>query len=223
MEDNQLSVIGQVTGGLVPYTTQQVFQSVDALVQKAVDDGDPEIAFNAGRTLQEANRLSGLGLARLLYGLKVNWPVFNIDVPFEDVAYQHLELDKANINRYVRVIEMLESGELPEEVKAKLEKRPIRDLIPIATTFASGYAMEDQWDKLVEASNNNEVQEQLRDIKGTPPRSNSLIIRIQRDGTLRAYPGGEFVGYLAFEEMKEKPLVEKAIRRIINSCGILEE
>jgi hypothetical protein len=45
---------------------------------------------------------------------------------------------------------------------------------------------------------------------------------MDREGTLRAWPGGDFVGFLSLPDM-EKPNVKKAIRRIIDNTHIREQ
>lgn len=200
-------------------------KKVEQIIEKSVLEHSPEPAISAINKLREISQLSGLALAKLIFLLDFHWKEISSDV-FEDCIFPETGLSKRTVERYIRVWKMLTSGDVPKQIMDELQSRPIKDLEAISDTWASGFPIEEsQWKELVEAPDTNTVAEQLRNIKGVPPRSNSLVIKLQRDGSLRGYTKSEnfFIGYLAVEEITDNPNVEKAINRIVNSAGILKE
>jgi hypothetical protein len=206
----------------IPFETGDILSQVDIVVNKALQEGDPEIGFNAGAILIKANRLAGIGLAKLAFKMRDRWDEFKIADPFSEVASMYWQLSKLTIDRYIRVWEMFDSGEIPNEFENKFLQRPMKDLIAISSMVASGFDVpEPMWEVLAEAPNNATVLAEIRDIKGVEPRGNPMIIHLERDGTLKAWKNGEgiYIGYLALEEED----AQKAINRIIDKVGIVVE
>lgn len=221
-----------VTGGLdqsLPLPTEEtkvVLDGVDNIITRSLEEGSPEVAFDTGRTFIKAAKLSGIALAKLAFELEKHWPEYQIDVPFSDVAMQHWGLQKVTITRYVRAWAMFANQDVPAELASSLLERPMKDLVAISTASASGYDIKpEQWQELADAPDNTTVLETLREVKGVPPRSNSMVIRMSRDGSLKAYSDNQsyFIGYLETEAAKDEPMIEKAINRIVNGAGILQE
>lgn len=227
--NNTLTEIGLISAGLdqpIPVSADDILQEVDRIIDRAVETGDPAPALAAGLTLIKASSLAGLGLVKLIYKLKLNWQYFDMSDGFEDYIQQVWGLAAVTTSRYVRIWEMFDGGEVPPRLVDDLQQRPLKDLVAISTAVASGYNInEDEWEELATAPDNSTVLAKIRDIKGVEPKGNSIILRLERDGTIRGYKRGEafFVGYLAVEEMQDKPEVGRAVERIISGAGILRE
>ena len=94
--------------------------------------------------------------------------------------------------------------------------------MPIANTIAQGYELEEHdWQELAEAPDYSSVQIRCRDIKGQPPRKNSLQLFLNPAGEIWAYQQEQryLIGYLEIESDKET--VKKAIERITKASGIM--
>jgi len=205
----------------IPFETKDILSQVDIVVNKALEEGDPEIGFNAGATLIKANRLAGIGLAKLAFKMRDRWDEFGITDDFSDVASLYWQISKLTIDRYIRVWEMFDSKEIPDEFEDKLLQRPMKDLVAISNMVAAGYPVPvPMWEVLAEAPNNATVLAEIRDIKGVEPRGNPMIIHLERDGTLRAWKNSEgiYIGYLSLEFD-----AQKAVNRIIDKVGIVVE
>lgn len=210
----------------IPFDYSDVEMHVINLVEEAVKSDSPEYALEEGKRYIIAGRIAGMAVAQLAYELKNQWHKFSTSTPLEDFTAAYWGLSKVTLDRYIRIWEMRRSPEIPAEVKSQIEQRDLSDQSAIATTWAAGYPItEDEWKDLAQAPDNGEVLSILRDIKGIEPRSNSLTLKMDRDGTLRGYSRdrseGFFVGYLAIEEIDD-PDVARAIRRILNSANIRE-
>lgn len=224
--NDELALLTNSLDQSIPFDTDQLSKAIEEVIQQALEKDDPSIAFNVGRSLIKASKLAGLGLAELLFTMKSYWPAFETGEEFEDRAFVEFGLSKATIMRYIRDWEMLNSGDIPPQLENKIAEKNMKDINAIATTWASGYDIpEKAWEELADAPDNNAVLGILRDVKGIEPRVSSLVIRMERDGTLRGWMQGEghFLGYLAVEEAKDDDTVKKAIERIISSSGIVLE
>lgn len=206
----------------IPFETQGIFDQVDKVIALAITERDPEIVLNAGAKLLKINRMAGIGLAKLAFRAKDVWVEFGIADNFSDVASLYWQISKTTIDRYIRVWEMFEQEEIPDQIENRLLQRPMKDLVAISNMVAAGYPIPGpMWEVLAEAPNNATVLAEIRDIKGVEPKITSMIIHMERDGTLKAWKNGEgvHVGYLAIEE----DAAQKAINRIIDKVGIVVE
>ena len=223
---NDVSLL-EITNSLdqpIPFKAGDILSQVDVVIDRAVSEKDPEIVFNAGGVLLQVNRLAGIGIAKLAFTMKDRWGEFEINEEFTDVASHYWKLSKLTIDRYIRVWEMFDKESIPSTQKDKLLQRPMKDLVAISNMVASGYPIpEPMWEVLAEAPNNATILAEVRDIKGTEPKTGSMIIHMERDGSLRAWRDGmgKHVGYLNLEHQDAD--VEKAVNRIIDKVGIVVE
>ena len=209
----------------LPLDTQGLYTQIDEVVQRAVDKGDPELAFNLGNDFLKIERISGLAIGRLAFVLKGRWPEFDNPERFEDVAAIYWDINKTHLERLIRTIDMLESKDIPDELQAEFEQKGVKDLIPISAAWQSGYLDKDtveEWDTLAKAEDDYEIREELRDLKGIEPRKHTLAIWMTREGDLYCKVGSgenKHFGYLNME-LADDPEVGKAISRIINNARI---
>jgi len=199
-----------------------VLNRVEEIIAEAVAEKDASKALNLCKTLREISQLSGLGLAKALYLIYKNWENFGLTDNFENTAYEYLGLNKITVTNYVRIWSMFDEKVVPEEYAEPLMQHNIKDLVPIANTIAQGYELEEHdWEELADAPDFSSVQIKCRDIKGQPPRKNSLQLFLNPAGEIWAYQQDQryLVGYLEIETDKET--VKKAIERITRAAGIM--
>jgi hypothetical protein len=181
--------------------------------------------LNACKSLVRVAKTSGIGLAKMLYHIYSKWDEFEINDAFEDIVYEYVGLHKYTVQKYVRVWAMHQENKIPEKYEQDILQRNIKEQIPIANALVQGYKIDDDnWDKLVDASDFTEVAKIVReDIKGKEPSIDALRLRIDNMGAIWAYKAEKkrLVGALNIRD--EDEIVKQAIQRIINNCGIMEE
>src|SRR3990172_44455 len=208
-----------------PLNADNLFGLIDTIVQKSVAEGDPETAFNLGRDFITIEKRSGKALGHLAFTLKDRWMEFNVSEPFEDVALNHWDVSKVHLERLIRTAEMLQSGDIPEQLQATFEEKSVKDLIVVSAAWQSGYldeSTEEEWQALAEADNDYEIRDAVRELKGVEPRKHTLNIWMARTGDLYCTVGSgeqKYIGHLDVDTMDD-PDVEKAINRIINNSRI---
>lgn len=202
-----------------------ILDKVGEIIDDAVKKKNAYIALNACKSLVQISRTSGLGLAKILYLIYVNWEDFGIKDEFESVVYDYVGLHKYTVNKYIRVWGMHQEKRIPEKFEEKIIQRNIRDQIPIANALKQGYKInEKEWDKLANAPDFSEVSRIVReDIKHKPMSVDALRLYLDKNGTIYAYQNNqkEIVGALNIHN--ENEMVQQAVQRIINNSGILEE
>ena|SRR3989337_1568787 len=202
-----------------------ILDRIDKILAEAVKQKDAYIALNACKTLVQVSKTSGLGLAKILYYIYTDWEDFGIEDKFEDIVYEYVGLHKYTVHKYVRVWAMHQENRIPAKYEQDIMQRNIKEQIPIANALVQGYDInEDNWEKLSNASDFNEVARIVReDIKNKEPSIDALRLRLDNMGAIWAYKAGEkrLVGALNIKDADE--IVKQAVQRIINNCGIMED
>lgn len=201
-----------------------MLETVDGIIIDAAQNENPELVMNAARSLLGMSKVSGIALAKLLHGMRSIWNKLNIDdVDDKTLVREQLGIEPVTFKRYVQTWTMFDQGYVPKDLSQRIMQRPMKDLVAISSCVAHGFEpTKAQWRELASASNNAEVREILRKIKGTPPKKNSVTILLDKDGTLHVMngKGKHFVGNLVIDD--KDPLVAKAVARIISHSGIVE-
>jgi len=201
-----------------------ILERVDALIKESIEKKNAYIALNACKSLLQVAKISGLGLAKILYLIYDNWEIYGVEDAFEDVVYEYIGLHKYTVNRYVRVWEMHENKKIPEKYEQRILQRNIKDQISIASAMKQGFAIADeQWDNLANAADYQEVAAIVREeIKKAEPKKGTLMLFMDDIGLIWATKEGirKFVGSLEVKD--EDEMVQQAIQRIISNAGIRE-
>jgi hypothetical protein len=202
-----------------------ILDRIDSILDEAVKAKNAYIALNACKSLVRVAKTSGIGLAKMLYHIYSKWDEFEINDAFEDIVYEYVGLHKYTVQKYVRVWAMHQENKIPEKYEQDILQRNIKEQIPIANALVQGYKIDDEnWDKLVDASDFTEVAKIVReDIKKKEPSIDALRLYLTKMGAIMAYKGGKtrMVGTLNIRDVDE--IVKQAIQRIINNCGIMED
>jgi len=224
MTNDDLLVIGNLDQ---PIQTNDdwLMNQIDKVMKQSLEQKDVYIALNAGKTMYAIGKAVGKGLAKLLYEVQKNWERYNINEDYDEIVFDYIGLHKTNVVRYIRVMEMLEENQIPEQYREDIGQRNMRELIPIATTISQGYEIDDdEWEKLVDAPDLSTVSKILReDVKEKPMRKGALALYLDDEGSLWAYQDERryFVGSLDVQAKEET--IKKAIERIVRSAGILQQ
>lgn len=201
-----------------------ILDRIDEILTEAIKKKNAYIAMDACKSLIQVTKISGLGLAKILYFIHTHWEEFGIEDEFNDVVYEYIGLHKYTVSRYVQVWGMHQENKIPEKFEKEILQRNIKDQIPIATAIKQGYVIEEEdWNKLANASDFQEVSQIVRqDIKGKERKKGTLIIFIDRMGSIWATKEGmkKFVGSLEIRD--EDEMVQQAVQRIISNSGMRE-
>jgi hypothetical protein len=202
-----------------------ILDRIDKVLATAIETKNAYIALNACKELVQVSKISGLGLAKMLYSIFSKWDEFGIEDKFEDIVYEYVGLHKYTVQKYVRVWAMHQENRIPEKYEKEILQRNIKEQIPIANALVQGYKIEDDdWERLSNASDFTEVAKIVReDIKGKEPSIDALRLRIDNMGGIWAYKADKKKLAGALNIRDENEIVKQAIQRIINNCGIMED
>lgn len=219
------SSLDQITVVGAEYDDTDFLDKIRAAIEKAIEERNALEAIRICRLLLSTVRLSGKGLALVLYLLKKNWDVFGLDEEFEDFVYAEFGIHRYTVRRYVAVYENIMASDIvPEDIAPVIREKPIKELIPIAMAIDSGYDIDyETWRKIAEAPDEKTVSSIIRsEVREAPQRSGSIFLGIDTFGRIWAYANQErhFVGTLEVESDNET--VRKAISRIVRNSGIME-
>lgn len=206
----------------ISFDPSPLLDEIEKEYMKIREHKNVEMVLGQAQGLISTFRSSGLALAKLLYLLKQDWAFYEVNDRFEDSVFSYLGLSKITTERYLSVWEIFGSTHTPEQFKSRLQLLPMKSLIPIASAVKQGYEMDlSDWEELAGAHDESTIRAKLRDLKGQEPRKSGITLKMNTDGDIRAYCAGQGynVGYLDVANNHE--VVQKAIERIINSCGIV--
>jgi len=202
--------------------TERFERGVDALLERALSEKDPDLALRSASALDKLERITGRSRARILYFLREHWSEFNVTEDFYDYASNRLEYRRETISRYCQVHEMLETY-VPKEYLEAIRDKPVRSLFKMASLTSQGYGVgKGDWETLAKMDD-RDVEIQVKKIKANPPRANALVIYITATGEIQCRVNGddetiEDVGELYVNN--ESPHVQRAIERISRCSGL---
>jgi hypothetical protein len=199
---------------------------LDAIDQEIIhlhDTGDINQVMNVLNGLGAIEDVSGHAKAKLLYASS-EW--YKQNVPSENFA-DHVTSttnikSKTTVDRYITVWQYVEELVIPKQIA----ERPMRELVPIAKTLSQGYEIsKEQWRKIDLCSNDGELRDILRTIKGKAERKNARVIKMSRDGSLYGWKGNKkyFIGYLNVKDAQDDIVLAEFIEKIKISAGVIEE
>lgn len=201
-------------------TKTDFYQSIENEIIHLHETGDVNHVMKFLNALDEVEGVTGHAKARLLWASS-EW--FKGNKPDEDF-YDHVESTTSTraitAKRYVMVQAYIEDYSIPKDVA----ERPMRDLVPIASTLKQGYAIDGRgWEKIRLSATDGELRDVLRKIKGKEERKSAKILRLERDGTINLYIKGKekkFIGYLNIKDTDED--IVNAVEKIKVSSSMVE-
>jgi hypothetical protein len=187
------------------------------------DTGDINHVMGLLNNLDELDSVAGHAKAKLLFASH-EW--YKVNVPGENFG-DHVEsttsTKKVTVDRYITAWKYVENSIIPKEIA----ERPMRDLVPIAKTLSQGYDIsKEQWRKIGLSTNDGELREVLRKIKGKAERKSAKVIRLARDGSLHLYKKGQakkFLGFFDLKASEEDKEIAEEIEKFIQCRGVVRE
>jgi hypothetical protein len=205
-----------------PLGRKEFMGAVDQEIIKLHDTGDINRVMTILNGLDAVEGVTGHAKARLLWGAS-EWYKQNVpDESFVDHVASTTDIKKVTVNRYIGTWKYVEDLTIPKEIA----ERPMRDLVPIAMTLKQGYDIsKEQWRKIKLSTNDGELRDVLRQVKGKAERKGAKVIKLMRDGSLYGYKGKQqyFIGYLNIKDAENDIVLAEFIEKIKISVGIIEE
>jgi len=202
----------------LPVTVREYLDSVDHILNQIQSTGDFEIGANTVRSMSSIGHAIGISKAKLLHGMWTLWketqdPDGN---SFFIYAAEFCNMQTLVVQRYIQAWEAVLIA--PKALYDDMVAQPMKNLNALGAAVAQGFEIsDDTWKTIATSSDNQTVLRALRDVKGKEPRSNSITIYLETDGSLVAWQNGLVtpIGYL---DPDSNP---KAIERIIKNSGIV--
>lgn len=202
-------------------TERDMFSAIDGVLEDLNRNGNINQAIRVLNVLDGVDNVTGRAKSKLLWGMnewnKKNQPTKDF---INDVLSSSALKSRQKALEYINVWEQIEQECIPK----KIQSRPMRELIPIGNMLAQGYEpSKSEWTKIDLASNDSDLREIIREIKGKPPRKSGQTIELDRDGSLYTWKANKraYVGFLDLESKDET--VFKAIERIISGASIIRK
>ena len=212
-------------------TKADLLEQVDVVVQDAVNRGDHRVAMDAGRSLNAAGHLSGLGLAKLLYELDRRWKHFPVDesYTFEDACYLEIGISRVTVYKYVRLWRfVILHPELTPPERDLLMTKPIGALDLLTAAAREDQITRDDWLEILSAPDKATIREIVRRIRGhVGPSKSAVTLMYHRDGRVTARRGDILVPVCVFitethglsEEQLE--ILDIAQERMVRGAGVV--
>lgn len=201
------------------YSMQDFLEGVDTVLEKIDETGDFEVGMKVLKGMTALSQAAGLSLAKLLHGMYTRWPDDDEDEFYDELA-GYTTIKRITVERYVNAWSALQV--VPDDYRDQMYLRPTRDLVKLGEAWSQGYTpKKDQWSDLLMAQNSSEFAATLRGVKNAKPRKSSLMMYLERDGSIYAYQNGEkfFIGSLNLNDASTA--TNKGIERIIKGSGLI--
>ena len=206
-----------------PITKKDILSAIDQEIITLHDSGNVQRVMSVLNGLSDIEAVSGHARAKLLYATSEWYKQEEPDKSFIDDVTSFTSMNKTVVDRYITVQKFIENHDIPKEI----QDRPMRDLIPIAKTLAQGYDIsKEQWRKIKNTTNDGELRDVLRQVKGKAERKSAKVLKLDRDGSLYLYVKGQpkkFIGYLNVDDAENDTAIAEEIEKIKIKCGIIEE
>lgn len=224
MSENLDLIISSGMDQNTPLNTDWIMKQIHDIIQESVKQKNADIALAVFRELHELQKVSGLALAKGLYELYRHWPEFNIDEEFDDYVYIRIGLHHYTVERYIKIWRMYDEKIVPPELSEEIQGINIKDQVYIAHAISQGHEIsQEKWEEIAHAPDGSSVRRIVQEIKQEPPRSNSCIIYLDREGDIWAVQNNrkEHVGMLDIGQ--DNSTVQKAIERIVSNAGMMRQ
>lgn len=209
-------------------TERDFMSSIDNELIRLHDTGDTIRATRLLDGLDDVDNVAGHAKAKFLWGYSEWWRENKPDEDFADhIDSTSKRTRKITVKRYVATWRHVENHDIPKAVAV----RPMRELIPIAAVLSQGYEIGiREWRKIELCSNEGELREVLRQIKGKPAKKGATVLHLERDGTMTLWVtdktteqvSRKFIGFLNIKDAESDPDIAKVIEKI-KAIGIIED
>ena len=222
--NDDLLLIGNLDQS-IPVDGDWAMSRIDEVLKQSLKEKNVDLALDMCKQLVAIGQVVGIGLAKALYFLQKNWEKYKIDEAFEDYVFDKIGKHRHTVERYVKIWGMFDNAVVPQDYIEEFQQKSVNELAPIANAVYQGHEISaEAWEKLSEAPDPNTIAKIVReDIKGQPPRKNTLQLYMDTEGNIWAFQSDirYFVGQLEIYS-QEKP-IQQAIERILDRSGVMKQ
>lgn len=209
---------------LATLTREKFLAGVDEAIQNLYKTGDVRTAVRVLSAFGQFEDMSGFGKAKFLYGAQHWFKDTKQDGDFYDTfGINDNKNDRIYADRLIRLWKCIADEQVPK----KVQRRTVRELLPITEALSQGYEISKEiWNKLEQAINEPEIREIIQTkVKGKKARSHTINLTVDDSGTITAWHKNKpyFIGSLNMTEREKEPVIDKAITRILLSANIREK
>lgn len=202
------------------HTVNDYLDGISIVLNEIETTGSFTIGANTLRSMTAIGHAIGISKAKLLHGMYMLWNGTE-EAFYEYIMHQALLSSRILIERYIGAWKAV--LHVPDTYLDLFINKPMKDLNALGAAISQGYIPDlDEWEKLADASSNQEFLQIIReDLKGKPARKNSITIYVETTGDLVMWSsaGPKNIGYLNITDRDD--MTVKAITRIINSSGLI--
>lgn len=173
---------------------------VDIILDRAITAGNPLIATEYGNQLTNSMRLKGVALAKLFFGLKNNWVLFQaagIEEEFPLFVEANMTVRGRTADKYADMYgEVLANESIPLEIRDQLKLKPIQTLLLLTAAVREGNLDSDDLEAVI-VLDHSAVHELVRKARGEATNSSTAVyarLITQQDSS---YPRGSIVVFSA--------------------------
>lgn len=203
------------------YSMQDFLEGVETVLERIDQTGDFEVGMKVLKGMTALSQAAGLSLAKLLHGMYTRWPDDDEDGFYDELA-GYTTIKRITVERYVNAWSALQV--VPDDYRDQMYLRPTRDLVKLGEAWSQGYTPKDsQWSDLLMAQNSSEFAATLRGVKNAKPRKSSLMMYLERDGSIYAYKENTkvFIGHININAPEWNEIAQKALERIVKGSGMI--
>ncbi len=207
----------------IPITDSDLstIDQVSDIVNRAIGQNDPSVAFAYARTWNKTFILRGVALAKLFYELKQRW-VWDVD--FYQAVRSEVGIQTDTVNKYLTMYEALFTDpKMSDEMRRKLIGKGIEQLLMLPAVWRES-SNEDK-EALANTATRSELREKVRELRGVATSSETAIIVRYHilDGRIDCKQGttGDWkvIGFL--KNTDDDPVVKRAIERLTEKCMVV--
>ena len=227
-----LTIQGKGLDSPLPLTVnalQEIYDAVDGLIERSIEEKDPETAIMGGKLLIEGVQLRGVAVMRLLYKLYTQWEKFGLTETFEDRIYAEWGFHKSTIQRYLNIWRaVFDNEDVPNKLLPVLAERPVNTLARLVRPVNENKLVEaTDWERVARAADDSTVRSVITELmhgqtqRGRP----ALKLMLYGDGKLVVMEGDDRA-LLAIVRNSPKDLENrlraKGLERLRNGSGVLD-
>lgn len=219
----------------------KMLEEAHNVVNEAIEQENPEIAFSYARRLTRQARMSSWQLGEILCGMSDAWAGFGSDDPFHVVAAQSIGLSENFVYKAMETwrlliahpIYVLNDGSIvehshPGERQQRLLGHSVDTMSRFIGPVKMGMMGEDEWGELEKCPTHGEAVEFARRLRdkdsnktGAATRGPvALRIMLERDGAIKARRGGAYLVIGRLYLQSPDLVAQEAMERIISSSGM---
>jgi hypothetical protein len=160
----------------------------------------------------------------IIKAMEVHWvPEEHEGESFYDAMVRNTELAPVTIMRHTRVGEMLEI--VPPEYRPQIEGMDVKSKVAMTDTVLDGHELsDDQWSRVANARNYQDVAEVVREVKQVAPRSQWMKFTIDEHDIVWVHTAeGKFEFFRINGDSEIVDVIERAKKRLLRQANILPE